>query len=183
MFCDEDWPGCFVLTFQPPFVRDISVLIDDCVSGEDSARSEFVSRFHRIITSIIVKVARRSGHERSDLVNELSQDVYIRLFRDNAKALADLRMRHEGGLASLVQSVAHSVACDYFRERSAVKRGGLLRKVELDDPHSAEIEKKGLAEEIIQNILFSEVDRVLSELVGSSRSQDRFIFGFIIAMD
>lgn len=157
-------------------VRDIGVLIDECVSGDPSARAEFVSRFHRTITAIIVKIACRDGRYQSDLVKELSQDVYVRLLRDNARVLSGLRMRHEGGLASLVQSVAHSVACDYFREKASAKRGGLLRRVDLDGPQADQIEKKGLAERIVRDILFSEIDRALSELLGASRSEDRSVF-------
>jgi RNA polymerase sigma-70 factor (ECF subfamily) len=157
-------------------LRDIDELIEACGSGDSSARSELVSRFHPAICGIIAKLVLRCGSAKMDLIQELTQDTYLRLLRDDAKILRSLRFRHERGLTCLVQSVAHSVACDYFRETSATKRGSLIRKVELDDPNSAEVGKKGESEELLRRVLFSEIDRTLSEILGPSRKEERVIF-------
>jgi RNA polymerase sigma-70 factor (ECF subfamily) len=148
-------------------VLPISELIQLCVDGNALARSEFAARFHKNIAGAVVKVTHGSSRRDPELIRELIQDVYVKLFRDTAKSLRDLRDAHEGAVVGLVQAVAYSVACDYFRGRGAHKRGGTAKVVALDDPETPQPELKGGESSILDRILFLEIDRALSEVLDS----------------
>lgn len=151
-------------------------LIEGCIRADAEARSEFVCRFHRNVVSIIVKVAGRN-RDNLDLIQDLTQDVYLRIFSDDSKPLRMLRSRNESSVAGLVQAIAYSVACDHFRGQAALKRGGGMHLVSLDAPEAPQISKPGHADEILRSILFSEIDRALVRLVGdSARSEQRTVF-------
>jgi len=160
-------------TLSHTTLREIKELIGGCIGGDASARSEFASRFHRNIAATITKVACRGGYSDPELIKELIQETYLKLLSENAKPLRLLRTVHEGAVAALVQAIAFSVACDYFREKAAQKRGGAVLTVPLDDPATPEIARKDQEREILRNILFSQVDRALSDVLGSSEPSDQ----------
>lgn len=156
-------------------MRTAADLIEECIGGNAEARSEFVSRFHRNIVAILVKVACRNQQGRAELIQDLAQDVYLRIFADDSKCLRSLRSRDEASVAGLVQAIAYSVACDHFREGRALKRGGGVRVVSLDDSQTPEVARE--PDDILRSIVFSQIDKTLVGLVENSRrAEQRTVF-------
>jgi RNA polymerase sigma-70 factor (ECF subfamily) len=53
----------------------------------------------------------------------LVQETYLRLCRNNCRALRDFRPEHDASFFGYLKNTASSVACDYFRAQGAVRRG------------------------------------------------------------
>ncbi len=152
-------------------------LIEGCLRADAVARAEFVTRFQGNIASVLVKMAFRHGRPSQDLLHELKQEVYLKIFAADCKVLRTLRSCEEPVVAALVQSIAYTVACDYFRKNSALKRGGAQRMVALDDAANAETFAAGDGENPLLSILFSEIDHALGEVADPSRlRQQRSVF-------
>jgi RNA polymerase sigma factor (sigma-70 family) len=95
------------------------------VSGADrSARQTFVAHFQPVIRATVIKTGRRFTDMPSDLIDDLVQDTYVRIFDQKCKILKSFEARHEASIFAFIQAVAFSVVQDYFRYTSAQKRGG-----------------------------------------------------------
>jgi RNA polymerase sigma-70 factor (ECF subfamily) len=153
-------------------------LIERCIRADRDARSEFVSRFHRNIASIIVKIACRYQAGKQDLVQDLIQDVYLRIFSADCKVLRTLRSHEESAIAGLVQAIAYSVACDHFRSGATLKRGGAKPVISLEDSATGEGAQTGHeAERVLRSVLFAQIDRALKDVVGQSNpGEQRSVF-------
>jgi RNA polymerase sigma-70 factor (ECF subfamily) len=51
--------------------------------GEMAAWEEFVRRFHRLIASVVIRTANRIGEASKHVVDDLIQEIYLRLCADN----------------------------------------------------------------------------------------------------
>ena len=148
-------------------------LIEGCIKAHPEARNEFVKRFHRNIAGMLVKVAWRN-HGHGDNLEDLAQDVYVKIFSDDAKVLRSLRSCDEPSVAGLVQSVAYSVACDRFRDRTAQKRGGAVQVISLDQPEAPDVAQPGDLDRFLRSILFSEIDKVLGKVTAEPAEREVF---------
>lgn len=100
-------------------------IIDACVaSGSESAWTDFVRLFQPLIAAVVIRVMRRYEVFDRTLADDLVQDVYVRLCRENCKALRQFEHRHEESIFGFVKVVAASVAMDHFRARNRDKRAG-----------------------------------------------------------
>ena len=146
-------------------------LIASCVEGEsEAAWQEFVARFQPLIASVIFRIVRRCGSPDRDLVDDLIQETFLRLCRNQGRALREFRERHEDAIFGYLKVVAGSVATDYFRSLNAQKRLGdkhpeseELIDVSASTPSNAE-----------QVAMVREVDEHIQRLAESDR--DRAIF-------
>src|SRR5882672_3685220 len=106
-------------------MSDIAKVIAGCIEDPGGrARDEFVCRFQRPIASMIVKTLNRYGVLQPDLIEDLIQDTYVRIFDDRSRILRQLKVIDENTIFGFVQSVAFSTVVDHFRSRFALKRGG-----------------------------------------------------------
>ena len=152
-------------------------LIQGCLRADAGARAEFVARFQGNITSVLTKIAFREGRPSRDLLLELRQEVYLKIFAADCTVLRKLRSSEEAAIAALVQSIAYSVAYDYFRRSGALKRGGARRIVSLEDPANSESFAAAGADDPLRSILFSEIDRMLGQVADPLRlPQQRTVF-------
>jgi RNA polymerase sigma-70 factor, ECF subfamily len=104
----------------------IPQLIAVCTS-EPSAEAwlEFIGRFHAFISTAITKaVVRRFGNASRELVDDLSQEVYLRLCSDNFRALRSFEFHHENSIYGFLKLIAANIAQDYFRSAATSSRGG-----------------------------------------------------------
>ncbi len=100
-------------------------LIAACLeTGSESAWRLFVLRFQPVIASAILRVVRRYGHANHSIVDDLVQETFLRLCRDDKKALQQFDHRHEAAIFGYLKVVAASVANDHFRALNAQKRTG-----------------------------------------------------------
>jgi RNA polymerase sigma-70 factor, ECF subfamily len=131
---------------------------------------DFVRLFQPLIAAVVIKVMRSYEEFDRTLADDLVQDVYVRLCKENCKALRQFEHRHEDSIFGFVKIVAVSVAMDHFRARKRNKRGADMRTdvVDVDATISAptpDVHRRLTTEEI-----FVCLDRV------ASNSRDRSIF-------
>lgn len=102
--------------------RAIAVVNACLESGDERAWREFVQLFQPLIASVILRVMRRFGKSDWALADDLIQEAYVRLCKENCKALRTFEHRREDSIFAFVKVVAASVAMDHFRARNAEKR-------------------------------------------------------------
>lgn len=145
----------------------IALCLED---GSASIWSEFVARFQPLIASVILRTARRSNVSNSGLVDDLVQETFLRLCKDDCKILREFEHRHEGAIFGYLKVVAASVAMDYFRNLSAQKRAAdrLAEPEEMIDRYRS---TSATAE---QELMLQEIDRCVERV--SDGERDRTIF-------
>jgi RNA polymerase sigma factor (sigma-70 family) len=109
-------------------------LLQLCLNSDDpDAWNEFVSRFQLIIARVVAKALRRWTTPTPDLVEDLAQDTFVKLFANNCRALREFEFEHENSLFGFLKVVAVRVVHDYVRKEWTDKRGRGFSVVSLDE--------------------------------------------------
>jgi RNA polymerase sigma factor (sigma-70 family) len=158
-------------------MREMVSLIAGCVEDRDkSAREEFVSRFQRVIASTVIKTCSRYGIMQQAQVDDLIQDIYVRIFDDRCRTLRQLRTIDEVTIYGFVQSVAFSTVIDHVRGHFAKKRGGGSIPVDFDLA-AATAASRHPAREYEDALLLQKIDLLLEEIAAPPHAKrDRRIF-------
>jgi RNA polymerase sigma factor (sigma-70 family) len=104
-------------------------LVRSCAATNDAlAWQEFVSRYNRFICLAVLRAYCQRGGRRAysvdvDLVNDLVQDVYLKLFESTRGALQTFRGANDAAVFVYIGRVAMSVVIDHLRRSGARKRG------------------------------------------------------------
>jgi RNA polymerase sigma factor (sigma-70 family) len=151
-----------------------------CARTRDAlAWKEFVVRFHRLVATVTMRTCRRYGSTSLDVIDDLVQDTYAKLWDEDRRILRSFEALPGGSFHSFLKVVAANVAHDHFKRELSAKRGGAKREaVLLDDATTAvSSASPGSTEASERGILSRELDALLSELVdGASCERDRRIF-------
>jgi RNA polymerase sigma-70 factor (ECF subfamily) len=136
-------------------------LIAVCTSeANEAAWREFIRRFHPLIVAAITKAVRRFGNVSHQLVDDLIQDVFLKLCKDNFRALRSLgTAHHERAFFGFLKVVATHTAQDYFRSAASAK-GGSGKSPEADRVFM----EHGLSDgspELDIKILLGEIDTIM----------------------
>jgi RNA polymerase sigma factor (sigma-70 family) len=99
---------------------EISELIGRCVQGDEEAWQAFVSKYAKPISLYVLRSC--SGPMKSEMVQDLTQEVFIRLLANDCRALRRLQATREVGLLAFLASVARTVVMDEARRRQSAKR-------------------------------------------------------------
>lgn len=136
----------------------IPQLVAVCKSeSNEGAWTEFVRRFQPLIAAMIAKVARRFGKISHELVDDLTQETFLKVCHDNLRALRGVATAHENAFYGFLKIVATHTVQDYFRSAAACKRGGAY---ELEAP----IEAPNASSALEREILLQEIDSILKTL-------------------
>jgi RNA polymerase sigma-70 factor (ECF subfamily) len=85
--------------------------------------AEFVARYERLITSCVLKVLRRYGAVfSSEDLEDLVNDVWVTLLRDDMKKLRQYDANRGFRIASFIGLVATNTTIDHLRARQAESR-------------------------------------------------------------
>jgi len=136
-------------------------------SGSEAAWTAFVQRFQPLIASSVSRVVRRYGPPNSALIDDLTQDTYLRLCKDNCRTLRDFQAQHDEAIFGYIKVIATSVALDHFRARATHKRRG-----EVEDD-GTNLEDSTPSSTIEQTVLLKELDQ---HLASTETERDRTIF-------
>jgi len=151
--------------------RAISALLSACLEDNaEAAWREFVAQFQPLIAAVILRTVRRYGRTDYGLVDDLVQETFLRLCRNDGRALRQFQEQHETAFFGYLKVVAASVATDYFRSINAQKR---------------QADKPGLAEELVdssasaranadEKVMVQEINKYLNESSGSTRDKTVF---------
>src|SRR2546423_1325996 len=101
-------------------------LVAACLENTGEAWREFVRRYHRLVGSVLVRTVRQYGDASPDLIEELINEVYVKLLSNNNRLLKEIRSVHENSVLGYLKAVAAGIAHDYFRAAHASRRGGLV---------------------------------------------------------
>jgi len=137
--------------------------------------------FHRAIALSIIRALGQPEASDRDRVDELIQDVYLRLCADNYRILRESRADRPAALFALVQACAATTVIDQRRAISAKRRGGDNEIISIEETAGANAMDCIGEETIERESLIQEVEQALKELcrragkpIGECR--DRHIF-------
>ncbi len=93
-----------------------------CLKGDKQSWIEFLSRYSRLIYNYIYSVLAVKGRNfSSDQVEDIFQDIFHALIKDNYKKLSTYQARNGCSLASWLRQVTVNFTIDYLRRlKSAV---------------------------------------------------------------
>jgi len=91
--------------------------VQRCVSGEKAAWDEFVEKYSNLIYRYIHGVLRLKGFNLSDLdiADDLFQEIFLLLSKDNFKKLKTYQAKNGCSLASWLRQVATNHSLSYLR--------------------------------------------------------------------
>jgi RNA polymerase sigma factor (sigma-70 family) len=88
-----------------------------CVKGDRRAWNEFVERYSSLIYNYIHSVLKIKGRTcAEDNVNDLFQEIFLSLAKDNFKKLSSFQARNGCSLASWLRQVTVNFTIDYIRK-------------------------------------------------------------------
>jgi len=97
-------------------------LIQRCLASDQVVWTEFLRRFERPISMVVVRTLRRRLRPTPTMVEDLVQNTYLKLLDDNCKALRTFKAQHENSIYGYLQVMASNITQDYLRKLDAKKR-------------------------------------------------------------
>jgi len=156
-------------------------LLRKCANtGDEASWEEFVRRFHRLIATIALRVARRWGEFSPQVIDDLVQEVYLKLCADRFRMLRSFNAHHPDAFYGYLKVVTTNLVLDHFKVSHSIKRGSGTVAVAADPQISGRpdtIAAIGVAETSERKILMREVDALISRLAaGPHLGRDRTVF-------
>jgi RNA polymerase sigma-70 factor (ECF subfamily) len=93
---------------------------------------EFVSLVTPVISLAAWRVARVWGETANAPIDEIAQDVFLKLCEDKRRILREFEDRGNDSFLKLLRVITASVSTDYFRRMHAEKRGGSVTTVPIE---------------------------------------------------
>jgi RNA polymerase sigma factor (sigma-70 family) len=150
-----------------------------CAESADSAAwEEFVSRFHRLIATVVLRRAARWGESSPAVLDDIIQEVYLKLCRDNCRLLREFRPVHPDAIFGYLKVVAANTANDHFKAAHTASRGRDYLPVDLETAESAaEPPDLNALSAVEREILIGEIDACLRRcLPAPNRERDCSVF-------
>jgi RNA polymerase sigma-70 factor, ECF subfamily len=96
-------------------IRD---LLHVCLSSDEQEHwGEFVRRTQPLIASVIINTVRRWKTPAPSLVDDLIQEMYLKLFANDKKALRAIKNEYENTIFGYLKVIASNVVRDHFRQQ------------------------------------------------------------------
>ena len=153
-------------------------LIANCLRCSDAASwRAFVACSERVITTAVTERSRRLGNTEDDVIDDLIQETYLRLYRDNL--LKPLKADRHSGVDAFLHKIACEVVHDDFLAKRTQRRGGDSEHV----PLQPAMYPDHRAEELFsERLLLWDVDGVLTEVAPLERDRRVFWLYYRIGM-
>lgn len=91
--------------------------VQSCVKGDKLAWDEFVNKYSRLIYNYIYSVLNTKGtHLTQENINDLFQEIFLLLVKDNFKKLKSYKAKNGCRLASWLRQVTINLTIDYLRK-------------------------------------------------------------------
>jgi RNA polymerase sigma-70 factor (ECF subfamily) len=147
-------------------------LVKICVSSnEPGAWEEFVKRFRPLIGAVVQKILYRWGSATPELVDDLMQSVFLKLFSKDT--LSTFALSSKAPIEAYLRTVAAHVVLDEMKRINALKRGATTQAASTDD-HIAVSDGSFGSAFVEQRVLLTQVEDHLRALGSSDR--ERLIF-------
>lgn len=156
-------------------------LVIACRQTDDvAAWGEFVRRFHRLIATVALRIARRWSEPSPQLIDDLVQETYLKLCADNFRMLRKFKSHHPDAFYGYLKVVTANLVHDHFKAAHSSKRGSGTIEVAADEQIQPGADASGAASAVKSSergILLREVDAALSRLAaGPHLERDRKVF-------
>ena len=103
-------------------------LIQRCLASDQVVWTEFLRRFERPISMVVIRTLRRRLRPTPTMVEDLVQNTYLKLLDDNCKALRTFKAQHENSIYGYLQVMASNITQDYLRKLDAKKRDSRIEQ-------------------------------------------------------
>jgi len=152
---------------------DEQEFIQRCLRQEKSAWDEFVDKYSRLIYNYIYSIFKIKAVTPSpDTVNDLFQEIFLGLIKDNFQKLRQFKGRNNASLASWLRIITINFCLDYLKKQKAKtlsleddsESQGLCLKDILADPRI-------LADEALSD---QEKLQFLSDCIERLNSEDKY---------
>jgi RNA polymerase sigma-70 factor (ECF subfamily) len=161
-----------------PYELCHSDLIQACLASDGEAWKEFVCRYHRVISSAVLRTAFRWGETSKAVLDDLIQDTYLKLCAQQFSLLRQFEFRAEDSIFCFLKTVTTNVVHDYFRSLRATKRGTQLT-VDLEEFYNnCGLDVHGGIDVMEKGVRIKEVEEAVDAVTGPEGSRDRNIFWF-----
>jgi len=109
-------------------------LLQGCIRGDAGARRRLVEEYSGIVSYGVSVIFQQFGRpSRKEEIEDMSQEVFLALFDQDARKLRQYQGRNGCSLASWIRVVANRLTIDRLRKEG--------RTISLDDPGNAEATK------------------------------------------
>ncbi len=144
-------------------------------TGDAAAWEEFVRRFHRLIATVALRVARRWGDFSPQAVDDLIQETYLKLCAGNFRILRSFKSQHPDAFYGYLKVVTANLVHDHCKTAHSLKRGSGTVEVAADPQITSEAGATAKSSE--RGILLQQIDAHLGRLaVGQNLERDRRVF-------
>jgi RNA polymerase sigma-70 factor (ECF subfamily) len=155
-------------------------LVIACVeTGDPAAWAEFIRRFHPLIAGVTIRISRRWGQFSREVVDDLVQDVYLKLCSEGLVRLRNFAPRHRDAMYGFIKTFTANLVHDHFKALESLKRGGGSTTVSIDLAEGGpQIQSTDAGSESMQRkVLIGEIDSFLKTAeLGPNAERDRRIF-------
>ncbi|MFH1577972.1 MAG: sigma-70 family RNA polymerase sigma factor [Candidatus Omnitrophota bacterium] len=101
---------------------DEQEFIQRCLNQERAVWDEFVDKYSRLIYNYIYSILKIKGISlSSDVVEELFQEIFLGLIKDNFQKLRQFRGKNKASLASWLRIITINFCLDYLRKEKKIK--------------------------------------------------------------
>lgn len=160
--------------------RKLSVkeLVSYCLDSQDQdGWTEFVRRFQPLIAGVVTKCVFRRKRPKPDLIDDLVQETFLKLFANNLKALRNFSFKDDHGFFGFLKVVASHVVEDYFRAQNSQKHGSGQEEDDIDESRMAMPSGPHSNHPAENTILMGQIDRCLAKLASEPNfTRDYTIF-------
>jgi RNA polymerase sigma-70 factor, ECF subfamily len=138
-------------------------LIAGCLRSDKAAWDSFVRQYSNLVYYTIKKtLLRHHTDPHTDVIEELYQDFFVSLLRNDGKKLRQFRGTHGCSLASWLRVVTTRLTIDFIRKQ-ALPSGEVASAMYRDSPDPAE------------PLINEEQERMLNQAIHSLSARDRVL--------
>ena len=130
----------------------------------------FIRNAHPVIAAAAFRSLARWGPPQKDQVDDLVQETFLKLCRQDFHLLRSFRSESPEALIAYLRAVTSALAADTQRARLAIKRGAGKAGANLDESEAHGSEKS--IDQVERQILYQQIDRCLA----TQLERDRQIF-------
>ncbi len=157
-----------------------------CAQRDSEAWLEFIRRYQRLITLVILRTMREAGGTSTLPIDDLVQETYAALCANGCRLLRDFVEEYPSSLDAMVRVVAANLTHDQLRAQNAKKRGGDFEQVAYDSPALAQLPSPNGQKAVERHMQLKEIDEALKEVRESqtegTRDYDIFWLHFHLGM-
>lgn len=126
--------------------------------------TEFVRRFQPVIARTVRRrIARYTQSIDRNRVDDLVQDTFLKICKDDFKALRNFEFQHENALHGFLKVMAAHVVEDDIRQNNSDKKGGGQKPENIDDLPRPPSDRSRAVDLILNNLRINEIENCLQQ--------------------